>query len=151
MFKMAVKIIKIADKLLTKCDGYQKGKCKYMKKKEKKSNTICKTSVLSFLFFSNTLIFLSFFIYLLTDTVNIDQIERLLVLSVLHRLISSSIYPQSCKLPQKGVLYRREYRTPIFVNNNTIHSKQIYRRHEEELAGVLWYTLSLTVKIQNAY
>lgn len=102
--------------------------------------------MLSFLFFSNTLIFLSFFIYLLTDTVNIDQIERLLVLSVLHRLIYSSIYPQSCKLPQKGVLYRREYRTPIFVNNNTIHSKQIYRRHEEELAGVLWYTLSLTVK-----
>lgn len=150
MFKMAVKIIKIADKLLTKCDGYQKGKCKYMKKR-KKSNTICKTSVLSFLYFSNTLIFLSFFIYLLTDTVNIDQIERLLVLSVLHRLIYSSIYPQSCKLPQKGVLYRREYRTPIFVNNNTIHSKQIYRRHEEELAGVLWYTLSLTVKIQNAY
>lgn len=119
-------------------------------KKEKKSNTICKTSALSFHFFSNTLIFL-FFLYLLTDTVKIDQIERLLVFSILHRLIYSSIYPQSCKLPLKGVLYRREYRTPIFVNNNTIHSKQIYRRHEEELAGFLWYTLSLKVKIQNTY
>lgn len=108
-------------------------------KKEKKSNTICKTSALSFHFFSNTVIFLLFF-YLLTDTVKIDQIERRLVFSILHRLIYSSI-----------LLYRREYRTPIFVNNNTIHSKQIYRRHEEELAGVLWYTLSLKVKIQNAY
>lgn len=136
--------------MLTKCDGYQKGKCKYMKKRRKKSNTICKTSALSFHFFSNTVIFL-LFLYLLTDTVKIDQIERLLVFSILHRLIYSSIYPQSCKLPQKGVLYRREYRTPIFVNNNTIHSKQIYRRHEEELAGVLWYTLSLKVKIQNTY
>lgn len=119
-------------------------------KKEKKSNTICKTSALSFHFFSNTVIFL-LFLYLLTDTVKIDQIERLLVFSILHRLIYSSIYPQSCKLHQKGVLYRREYRTPIFVNNNTIHSKQSYRRHEEELAGVLWYTLSLKVKIQNTY
>lgn len=111
-------------------------------KKEKKSNTICKTSALSFHFFSNTVIFL-LFLYLLTDTVKIDQIERLLVFSILLRLIYSSIYPQSCP---KSVLYRREYRTPIFVNNNTTHSKQIYRRHEEELAGVLWYTLSLKVK-----
>lgn len=38
MSKMAVKIIKIADKLLTKCDGYQKGKCKYMKKRKKKQH-----------------------------------------------------------------------------------------------------------------
>lgn len=38
MFKMAVKIIKIADKLLTKYDSYQKGKCKYMKKRKKKQH-----------------------------------------------------------------------------------------------------------------
>lgn len=117
-------------------------------KKEKKSNTICKTSALSFHFFSNTVIFL-LFLYLLTDTVKIDQIERLLVFSILHRLIYSSIYPQSCKLPQKGVLYRREYRTPIFVNNNTIHSKHM-RKNWLEFCGTR-YPLKLKSKTRTEH
>lgn len=121
-----------------------------MKKRKKKATLFVKRQRFHFIS-SATRLFFFLFLYLLTDTVKIDQIERRLVFSILHRLIYSSIYPQSCKLPQKGVLYRREYRTPIIVNNNTIHSKQIYRRHEEELAGVLWYTLSLKVKIQNTY
>lgn len=118
-------------------------------KKEEKKTLYVKRQ--RFHFISSDVLLIFLFINLLPDTLKIDQIGGHLVFIILLRLIYSSIYPQSCKLSQKGVLYRREYRTSIFVNNNTIHSKQIYRRHEEELAGVLWYTLSLKVKIQNTY